>query len=62
MRRLIGTALLRRLAMAGVGAAALTAGWPATVAWAQEQTATFDVPAQRLSSGLRLLASQARVS
>ena len=61
MRRLMGTAMLRRLAMAGVGATALTAGLP-PVAMAQEQTAAFDVPAQRLSSGVRVLASQARVS
>ena len=62
MRKLIGTALLRRLAMAGAGAAALTAGLPAPAALAQEQTAEFDIPAQRLSSGVRVLASQARVS
>ena len=62
MRKLMGTALLRRMAMAGVGAVALTAGLPAPVAWAQEQTAEFDIPAQRLSSGVRVLASQARVS
>ena len=62
MRRLIGTAMLRRLAMVGAGAAALATGLVPTVAWAQEQTATFDVPAQPLSSGVRVLASQARVS
>lgn len=62
MRELMGTAMLRRLAMAGVGAMALTAGLPAPVAMAQEQTAEFDIPAQRLSSGVRVLASQARVS
>lgn len=61
MRRLMGTAILRRLAMAGVGATALTAAM-APVAMAQEQTATFEIPAQRLSSGVRALASQARVS
>ena len=38
MRRLMGTAMLRRLAMAGVGATALTVGL-APVAMAQEQTA-----------------------
>lgn len=61
MRRLMGAAIMRRLAMASVGAIALTAGLP-PLAMAQEQTATFDVPAQRLSSGARALASQARVS